>query len=262
MLKGLLKLSLQWAFNKDQYRNYLKDKHSFDDPMLIAGYIKLDLMSVFEESIMNNNEILKGAFNLFKHFNYRRNGELTKDIDVSLIDTTTDKYIETLSEQLKTYKTNIYEYEIFGIKDLKIDVSGYSGKRIRIKSVGRIKDSFHIDVAIEEIDDKEGIDTFEGKKYYSVERTLADKYVTMIQRGTSNTREKDFIDLSMLWEKVNKQLFFEISKKLFINRNIENKDVQEFENIFEDIKYIQKYRLELIITFINSKLMEFKNVSL
>ena len=53
---------------------------------------------------MVGTNILKGAFNLFKNFNYTRNNNLTKDIDVSLIKESIPEYIQELIEKISISK--------------------------------------------------------------------------------------------------------------------------------------------------------------
>lgn len=240
--------------NKDKYRKYLKEKYSFVDSSFMPMYIKIDIMSTFENLIMNNKEILKGAFNLFKNFDYSREGELTKDIDISLVNTSVEKYVNTLTYSIEKQNNDLYEYRIVKIIDLKIAVSGYAGKRIHIETTGQVKDGFHIDVAIEELNDKDGIETNDGKKFYSIERTLADKYVSMIQWGSSNTREKDYIDILGLWTHSDDNLFFIIIKELIINREIKLEEITTFKNEYHEHKYIKKYGLEKMMKKINNKI--------
>ena len=237
-----------------QYKKYLMEKYDFTDTVMMANYIRMDIMSVFEGKIMVNEEILKGAFNLFKHFDYNRGTELTKDIDITIIHKSIDDYLNIMSESLASNKDNLYTYEITKITELDIAVSGYKGKRVNVKVTGQIKDSFHIDIAIEELDDVKGIESSKGKKYYSIERTLADKYVTMIQRGTENTREKDFIDVSSLWSNSNFILFIKITKDLISNRKIDFETIESFKNDFINIEYITKHNMQAIIEKINKNI--------
>ena len=237
-----------------QYKKYLMEKYNFTDATMMGSYIKIDIMSIFEEKIMVNEEILKGAFNLFKHFNYKRGTELTKDIDITIIDKSIDDYLVNIKESLASHESDLYTYTITKITDLEIEVSGYEGKRINVEAKGIIKDSFHIDIAIEELDDVKGIERSRDKKYYSIERTLADKYVTMIQRGTENTREKDFVDISSLWSKSNFNLFMKITKDLISNREINQNAIKSFKDEFMSIEYITKHNLQEIIIKINKNI--------
>ena len=237
-----------------QYKKYLMEKYNFTDTAMMGSYIKIDIMSIFEEKIMVNEEILKGAFNLFKHFNYSRGTELTKDIDITIIDKSIDDYLLNIKESLISNKDDLYTYRITKITDLSIEVSGYKGKRINVEAIGLIRDSFHIDIAIEELDDVKGIKHSRDKKYYSIERTLADKYVTMIQRGSENTREKDFIDVSSLWSKSNFNLFMKITKDLISNREINHDTIKSFKDEFMKIEYITKHNLQDIIIQINKNI--------
>ena len=249
--------SLQWVMFKEQYKNYIIKKYNVKDMTKFESYIKIDMLSVFEEEIMVGTNILKGAFNLLKNFNYTRNNDLTKDIDVSLIKESIPEYIQELITKISISKNDIYKYKIEKIEELKIDVSGYSGSRITIhvSTDFNVKMKVHIDVAIEEINGTDGIEQENGRKYYSITRTLADKYVTMIQRNDSNTREKDFIDLSALWNHVDLELFIDLSRRLLANREISKEEIDLFVESFMDNPMIIKHDLLKTIKLINSKVL-------
>ena len=239
-----------------KFKNYLIAKYSIKDNSQISSLIQIDAMDHFLSLVSNEGIILKGAFNLFKNFGYTRN-KITRDIDFSLIKLNIKDIYEVIDNAIKD-GSDIYEYEITSIVDLDISTNGYSG--LRIKTAFKVKDTnikgnFHSDYAIEDITNGHGILGEKGNRYYSIDRTLADKYVTMIQRGSTNTRDKDFVDLKNLFKEVNIELFYKLVKELISIKGISTDLIKKFNDEYTKYPSVIKNNLVDVIRTINKEII-------
>ncbi|MCK5866818.1 MAG: nucleotidyl transferase AbiEii/AbiGii toxin family protein [Mycoplasmataceae bacterium] len=192
----------------NKYRSYIINKYKIKD---MSHYFELTILDALDEmnnSLKKENFILKGAFNLFKNHGYTR-AQLTRDSDYSLTNLNKEQ-IETFF-RATTFDTEWYLFIFVSSKHIAKSNVGYGGLTIKLnaKVKGRnTNTNIKIDIAHEEIDNTKGILVFDHQKAYSIERTLADKYVSMIQLGDTNTRNKDFVDLKALFPNSDKELLF------------------------------------------------------
>lgn len=210
-----------------EYCKYLMNKYSVVKKNYLTNYIAIDAYSYFVNSgLLSKNFILKGAYNLLLNYGYNR-GDVTRDLDFSVHDIEIDKAQVQLIDALTLFKNEIYSFNDFTVQKLTIASGNFSGIRVNFKIVVNgtsMSDLGSIDVAIEEIYNH-GITINDSLEYYTLERSLADKYIASIFWGPSNTREKDFIDIYNLYNKLNdnEKFVMYVKELLSLKRVDENK---------------------------------------
>ncbi|MCK5807071.1 MAG: nucleotidyl transferase AbiEii/AbiGii toxin family protein [Mycoplasmataceae bacterium] len=227
------------------YKKYIFEKYGIDNKHFVS-FSMIDSMKDFLSLLEGDNWILKGAMNLYINHDYKRGGTLTKDIDISLIGKSPNSFATDLNNR-EVLETNKYIYDVISFKEIKSSTI-YKGITINIKA--HIKEEifvikFSIDVAVEEITDLKGI-VKEENMFYSIERTLADKFTSMIQLGMRNTRQKDFIDLKALYSLCNSKVF-SLIKELLIKRQVSKELIKEFYSGYQELPFVIKFQLEDVI---------------
>lgn len=231
--------------DSDTYKNYITEKYDLETRVLLQQFSTIDAMQEFISVVeWSDNTYFKGAMSLFTEHGYQRENP-TKDIDVS-IKGNLKRFKEDIYSSspiiTKHYKIDVTEYE-----DLNISNNGYSGIKIRFKFAvcgTTMKGTFSIDVAIEEIPDKNKTSKLNSRLYvYSIEKTLAEKFVSMIHWKEKNTREKDFIDLKALLPRTNWDTLIKYIDNFLNTKNIDNSDVKSFVVNYKNYEYVKKYNL-------------------
>lgn len=190
--------------------------------------------------------VFKGGFLLEKIVGL--NQRTTLDIDLKAIKVEmTDEEINTIFTDICNIKTDDeIEYSVTGVEDITAE-SKYNGKSVRILAkLKNLKRQFGIDIA------KGDIVTPYPQKFlyksdidensfdllaYTTESIIAEKFETMIAKGTSNSRSKDLFDMYLLMkenvdiDKLNSALIntFCIRNTPFNKQNI----LEEIEKIFQ-----------------------------
>lgn len=224
---------------KQKHLSYLKKTYPAFESAVYEDFGIIDTYMTIDKKINNNNFITKGAFNLFTKFNYCRSDEnndfsLTSDIDYSICNISLKQAELFLSELLNNLDSDFYEIKSIKISQLPIAPKNTGGLRIEFKSFLKgVNTNFpcQVDIAYEDIPDSELILKDEkGRKFYSIERTLADKYSACIEKGIKNDRGKDYIDILYLFPRItNKELFFETIKVLLYDRQLDVQKVKEWK---------------------------------
>ena len=238
---------------KEEFKRYITKKYKCVNAE-IGQYIKLDMMNEFLHIIEPKEHLFfKGAANLFFNYSYKREN-LTKDLDFS-----TNSKMKEVVEKIKKmfiFDTTHYNYKFVSYKESTIITGWYNGITINIQSKVKglnVNDSFNIDIAVEELPNDK-YNSLNGLKSYTIERTLADKYLSMIYHGKSNTREKDFIDLKNLYKECNFKELISISKRLKAARKLEIEKISTFKRECHTYQYIKKYKLNEIIKSLNEEI--------
>lgn len=233
--------------NVNDFDKYINNKYpKITNKINYFSAIKVDAYFIVANFLRNNEHfILKGGFNLFANYGYFR-GKFTTDIDISIngIELTNAK--EIIAEYINGIDHEIYKFEITNMNKLDIVSNGYNGFNINFQIIikgTKLITSGSIDVAIEEINNSSSIIIKDGYRIYSIERTIGDKYLTAIQKGRSNSRRKDFIDICNLYRmSINKNLLIEVIKKLYKYKNVDYKMIVDWEDNYSE--WIKKYNVE------------------
>lgn len=230
------------------------------------------LLERIEKSRYKNNIILKGGLLLSSIIG--EDLRTTKDMDATL------KSIPLEKENVQEIITNIIQiplndnvnFKIIDIKDIRLE-DEYGGFKIHLSgTMEHLKINMFVELTTGDIITPKEIDyqypcIFEDKKInilsYNLETVIAEKFETVISRGITNTRFKDFYDLYILLEdfkeKVNKKVLITAIEKTFSKRNTPL-DILEMKKIIsliendtimqkEWIKYQNKYNYAKGISF-------------
>lgn len=234
------------------YTSFIIKKYNIKNLTSLSNYFAIDTYELIFKNILNDNFILKGAANLLINYNYTRDYP-TLDLDLAIANLSLENAKNHIINGLNTINDDVYMFSDFKTDDLIISNSGYNGIRIsyQLKVKGTTVKGFgSIDIAIEDLDNSETILTSNNIRYYSIERTLADKYASAIHWGKDNTRKKDFIDIYNLYKIVkNKQVLFDVIRQLIKVKNIPTVKTDEWIKTWR--KIISSLNLEGLDKIIN-----------
>jgi predicted nucleotidyltransferase component of viral defense system len=202
-----------------------------------------------------DNFILKGGLLLSSIFGEDK--RTTKDMDTTIkgIPLEKDVLIKILNKILSINLNDNAKFTIIGVEEIRDD-DEYGGYRFNIEAL------FETIVAYLTIDITTGDkitprevkykykSMFSDESYmimsYPNETTIAEKFETIITKGESNTRGKDFYDLYMLMNldiiKIDKDLLAEAITNTFKKRNGSN-NLKLLFDIIEVIKLSEKLKL-------------------
>lgn len=231
--------------DKQNFANYIIKKYYLPDKVLLSKFITIDAMKEFiAETDWQNNIYFKGAMSLLTEHNYMRETP-TKDIDFAIEGDLKEfnDYICSLAPMItKHYKINVVRSS-----ELTIANNDYWGIEIKFEFFvkgTKIRGAFSLDVAIEEIPDKYKKSKLNPKLYvYSIEKTLAEKFISMIVHKETNGREKDFIDLKSLISSSDIKKLREYISEYLKTKKINGDDIKSFINNYKNYKYIKDYKL-------------------
>lgn len=187
-------------------------------------------------SVSNQHDkfIFKGGLLLAKYIEI---GRETKDIDLLM------KYIKAQANNVQNAMLEVIKHDlndnfIFSwdsIENLEQPHMNYPGFRILLNiTFGKIKDKIQIDIGtgddVEPIEQKIPVFKYKEKAMfeeeisllvYPLEFILAEKLETIVAKGSSNSRMKDFHDLFLIInqsKKINKKNLINAIDKTFANR--------------------------------------------
>ena len=243
--------------NKDYYP-YIMRKYKITEEE-VASYAIIDSLLVLSNEIaVGRNVNFKGALNLLKNWKYKRL-KLTRDSDFSVFDTPLKIFEKETIELISNFKHDIYSFSFIKSKKLVIKSNGYDGTKLLINVIvgGQKTSNISCDIAIEELSGNDGIDIKEGIRIYTIERTLADKFTSLIVHGSRNTRHKDMIDLKILYKISNNDLLCELIEKLFIPRKITSDMYDDFKKNYDTYPVVKDNSVEDIIKKIINKIKPF-----
>ena len=261
--------------NAAKLKNLVSKKSKGDNTLsaqLYQMFFFERLLERIEKSKYKNNIILKGGLLLSSIIG--EDLRTTKDMDATL------KSIPLEKENVKEIMTDIIQislddnvnFKIIDIKDIRLE-DEYGGFKIHLLgTMEHLKINMFVELTTGDVITPKEIDyqypcMFEDKKIdilsYNIETVIAEKFETIISRGITNTRFKDFYDLYILLEnfreKVNKQVLRVAIEKTFYKRNT-TLDISEIKKIISLIendltmqkewtKYQNKYSFAKEISF-------------
>ncbi len=201
-----------------------------------------------EKSKYRNNIILKGGILLSSIIG--EDLRTTKDMDATLksLPLNIDSIRNIFSEILSINIEDNVQFEIVSIKDIRLE-NVYGGFRINVKGIfDKIRTNFFIEITTGDIITPRQIkykyhSIFEDKTInimaYNLETIIAEKFESIISKGNTTTRAKDFYDLYMLMNKhknnINDKNLIKAIKNTMNTRN-ENFDIDSFKKVVKIIE--------------------------
>lgn len=187
-----------------EYRKHLKD--TFNDVQFkhLEKFSLIDIFNELKPHFTNSGFVFNGSLNLLINFNYSER-RLTSGFNFNVINMSFLNAQIRLEKIINDFKSKWYEISIVEID--KTELNSKTFPRFKIILKVKIKNTeltfnFSIDIASEELPFSETIINDNGFKYYSLERTLASKYVAAIMLGAGNDRVNDFIDIVFMFFKI------------------------------------------------------------
>lgn len=161
--------------------------------------------------------ILKGGLLISSMVGIGERTTMDMDTTVKGLNMNEDRVKNIIEQILKTEVNDDVVFEFMGIRPIRED-DEYENFRISLHAIyGKMKIPMKIDITTGDVITPREIIyhfplTFENRSVtvwaYPLETILAEKYETIIRRGTGNTRARDFYDLYLLHklyaEKINK----------------------------------------------------------
>lgn len=173
----------------------------------------------------------------------------TKDMDATLkgIPLTNDDIQKVFNEILSTDINDGVSFQIISVKDIRLE-DEYGGFRLNIlATLDNNKTYITVEVTTGDVITPREMrynynSIFEDKKIpimsYTIETVIAEKFQTIITRGSLNTRLKDFYDIYVLIdlknEEINKDNLIKAIKNTFKRRET-NIDIDQFKEVVNDL---------------------------
>lgn len=237
--------------NKDKLKSIIFQKAKGNNELsaqLYQMYFFERILERLSKSKYKENIILKGGLLLSSIIG--DNLRTTKDMDATLksIPLDNDKVYKIIEDILTIDLEDDIEFEIIDIKDIRQE-DEYGGFKIGIlASMATLKIHISIELTAGDKITPREIEynyncVFENKKIpilaYTIETIIAEKYHSMITRGTLNTRMKDFYDIYVLFndnkEKIDLKNLNLAIKNTFKHRETEI-NIEEMKEQIEEIK--------------------------
>ena len=188
-----------------------------------------------------NNFVFKGGFLLQSIIGFENRSTMDVDLKVQSIELSDNIITKIFTEIINIDCDDGLSYKILGIDTIAKD-KRYGGKSVKIfGQYYNIKKTFNIDLATGDV-----VTPFPIRlKYYSKitdlefeilsyskETILAEKFETLVIKGTNNSRVKDILDIYLLVKKGFDEFIFNSALiNTFYNRNtILNKDIKNVVN--------------------------------
>jgi len=158
-----------------------------------------------------DNFIFKGGLLLGRYIEI---GRETKDVDflARMLDVEQKNIEKSISEIAAVTTSDKFEFTFFNIQKLDQPHMNYPGFRVKLDvKFGKLQDKIQIDIGVGDVVSPEnksfelyhykGQPIFENSvllKVYPVETIFAEKFETILAKGSANSRMKDFHDLFLL----------------------------------------------------------------
>jgi len=191
---------------KDLIRNIVNDK-SVEPHILMRSYMMERFLERISLSIYNTNFILKGGMLVASMVGLSARSTMDMDTTVKGIPISMESIEKIINEIITIPLNDGLSFTIKGISEI-MEESEYSGVRISLESVfDGIKTPLKLDISTGDIITPKEIDyeyklMFDDRDIhilaYNIETVLAEKLETIISRGITNTRIRDFYDVFTL----------------------------------------------------------------
>lgn len=236
--------------NRDKLLNLAKQTKGADYNLLLLRFVQERFLYRLSLSVYRNNFFLKGGALLFAYDRFA--ARPTRDLDFL------GDHISRDKENIKRIMLEIcsivceedgvtfdYGEEEIWLEDITVEKE-YNGTRVHMTAhMDTIKQPFSIDVGFGDVIIPQPVDLDYpllledlpevNVAAYSLETVVAEKFQTMVDRGTINSRMKDFFDVYTILKsgKVDNNLLKEAVAEVFENRGTKtNPDSVVFSESF------------------------------
>ncbi len=235
---------------KDKVRNMTEGlpaaSKSEKAQMLIRNFLMERLHERISVSKYKKNFILKGGMLVASYTGL--NSRATKDIDTTInaLDLNTEKMISVLEEIIRIDLDDNIVYELKGYEDIMDDFD-YPGIRYNINAkFDTIDLPLQIDMSTDDVITPAAVEynyklMLEERtiplQTYNLETLLAEKLQTIISRGESNTRIRDFYDIYILNNQYASNIDYDVLWSAFEATSKKRQTLNKSEEIYSTLDY-------------------------
>jgi len=231
---------------KSRIRNYAKEKHIHAQEVL-QSYMFERFLERLSKSKYKSNFVIKGGLLISLMIGISERTTMDLDVTIKSFHVDEHKVIEIINEITSVEVGDNIIFEFDRIKPIRTD-DKYNNYSVAMNALfGKIDVPLKVDITTgDEIVPKEIIFKykmlFEEKDIellsYTLETILAEKFETILSRGISNTRARDFYDIFILYQlkknEINWDILRKAVEKTFKKRNSEQYSL-EYQEIIDEI---------------------------
>ena len=235
---------------KDKVRNMTEGlpaaSKSEKAQMLIRNFLMERLLERISVSKYKKNFILKGGMLVASYTGL--NARATKDIDTTInaLDLNTEKMISVLEEIIRIDLDDNIVYELNGYENIMDDFD-YPGIRYNINAkFDSIDLPLQIDMSTDDVITPAAVEynyklMLEERtiplQTYNLETLLAEKLQTILSRGESNTRIRDFYDIYILNNQYAANIDYDVLRSAFEATSKKRHTLDKSEEIYSTLDY-------------------------
>ena len=239
---------------KDRLKNYANEKE-VDFNAVLRLYIYERFIERLSKSRYKDNFVIKGGFYLSTLFGLENRTTMDIDTEFKNNDFTEDTIVEIINEIINIDLNDDSKLSFIGIEHIRNE-DEYGGFRVDILvEIGNIRERFHVDIATgdpiipQEI--KYTYKSIVGKKdievwAYSIETLLSEKIETVLRRGETNGRMRDYHDIYLVytkdWEFINVNTFKNALKTVFKKRGYNDNPIIVLEMLAKSDELMLRWR--------------------
>ena len=239
---------------KDRLKNYANEKE-VDFNAVLRLYIYERFIERLSKSRYKDNFVIKGGFYLSTLFGLENRTTMDIDTEFKNNDFTEDTIVEIINEIINIDLNDDSKLSFIGIEHIRNE-DEYGGFRVDILvEIGNIRERFHVDIATgdpiipQEI--KYTYKSIVGKKdievwAYSIETLLSEKIETVLRRGETNGRMRDYYDIYLVytkdWEFINVNTFKNALKTVFKKRGYNDNPIIVLEMLAKSDELMLRWR--------------------
>lgn len=239
---------------KDRLKNYANEKE-VDFNAVLRLYIYERFIERLSKSRYKDNFVIKGGFYLSTLFGLENRTTMDIDTEFKNNDFTEDTIVEMINEIINIDLNDDSKLSFIGIEHIRNE-DEYGGFRVDILvEIGNIRERFHVDIATgdpiipQEI--KYTYKSIVGKKdievwAYSIETLLSEKIETVLRRGETNGRMRDYYDIYLVytkdWEFINVNTFKNALKTVFKKRGYNDNPIIVLEMLAKSDELMLRWR--------------------
>jgi len=231
---------------KGRIRNFAKEKNIHAQEVL-QSYMFERFLERLSKSKYKSNFVIKGGLLISSMIGISERTTMDLDVTIKSFPVDDQKVIEMINEIISVEVGDNIIFEFDRIKPIRTD-DKYNNYSVAINALfGKISVPLKVDITTgDEIVPKEIIFKykmlFEEKDIellsYTLETILAEKFETILRRGISNTRARDFYDIFILYQlkasEINWDVLRKAVEKTFKKRNSEQA-LLDYKEIIEEI---------------------------
>jgi predicted nucleotidyltransferase component of viral defense system len=232
---------------KGRIRNFAKEKNIHAQEVL-QSYMFERFLERLSKSKYKNNFVIKGGLLISAMIGISERTTMDLDITIKSFQVDEQRVTDMINEIITTDVDDNIIFEFVRIKPIRTE-DNYNNYSVAMNALfGKINVPLKIDITTgDEIVPKEI--NFKYKMLfektdiellsYTLETILAEKFETILSRGISNTRARDFYDIFILFQLKESEIRWDVLRKAvaktFKKRNSEQV-LLEYEDIIEEIR--------------------------